>query len=311
MIVVTSCSNDNDEVLNNTIQSESVSADETMLVSFTLEQPVMQTRAFSDGLTATTLTYAVYKAGDRSCLLKSEDEVTFTDRVATVDIRLEKGQNYDILFWADAPDTGYYTFDENTQTITMNYGQYWFENAQEDRDAFYAAEKNLYVDPSEATGGVINKTVILTRPFAQLNIGATDYSEELSMRSYCSYFQYLYSNLNLYTEEVSGEAKIIYAVGFTEITEPFPVTVEGADIKYLAMYYLPASTEESSVRIGFYMLNDVNDYNTPNMISFITDVPLRRNYRTNLYGPLFSNVLPGDSSGVPDAPDVTILFEPE
>lgn len=140
--------------------------------------------------------------------------------------------------------------------------------------------------------GAINKTVILTRPFAQLNIGATDHSEELSMRSYCSYFQYLYSNLNLYTEEVSGEAKIIYAVGFTEITEPFPVTVEGADIKYLAMYYLPASTEESSVHIGFYMLNDVNDYNTPNMISFITDVPLRRNYRTNLYGPLFSNVLP-------------------
>lgn len=91
LVVVTSCSSDNDEVLG-------TSGGETMLVSFTLEQPVMQTRAFSDGLTATTLTYAVYKAGDRNCLLKSEDEVTFTDRVATVDIRLEKEQNYDILF---------------------------------------------------------------------------------------------------------------------------------------------------------------------------------------------------------------------
>lgn len=126
------------------------------------------------------------------------------------------------------------------------------------------------------------------------------------MRSYCSYFQYLYSEFNLYTEEVSGESKIIYAVGFTKITEPFPVVVEAVDIQYLAMYYLPAPAEETSVRIGFYMLNDVSDYNTPNMRNFIMDVPLRRNYRTNIYGPLFTAY--NDSSGVPNAPGYNIFW---
>lgn len=249
---ITSCSNaDNDEVLNDIIQSESVSSGETMLVSFTLEQPVLQTRAFSDGLTATTLTYAVYKAGEKNCLLKSEDEVTFTNRVATVDIRLEKEQSYDILFWADAPDTGYYTFNENTQTVTMNYGQYWFENAQEDRDAFYGAEKNLYVDPSEAAGGVINKTVTLKRPFAQLNIGATDFYEEFLVSRYVLYVQYLYHTFDLYNETVLNGLEETLSIGFTKITEPFPVVVEGVDIQYLAMYYLLAPAEETSVRIGF------------------------------------------------------------
>jgi len=137
LAAVTSCSTDND--LDNDLDNE------TMLVSFTLEQPVMQTRAFSDGLTATTLTYAVYKAGDRNCLLKSEDEVTFTDRVATVDIRLEKEQNYDILFWADAPDVDCYTFDENAQTITVNYSG--MVSGYEAADAFYAAEKEFVCRP--------------------------------------------------------------------------------------------------------------------------------------------------------------------
>lgn len=116
------------------------------------------------GLPATTLTYAVYKAGDRNCLLKSEDEVTFTNRVATVEIRLEKEQSYDILFWADAPNASWFIFNENDQTITVNYSG--ITSGYESMDAFYTAEKNLYVDPNEATSGVINRTVTLKRPFA-------------------------------------------------------------------------------------------------------------------------------------------------
>lgn len=65
------------------------------------------------------------------------------------------------------------------------------------------------------------------------------------------YVQYLYHTFDLYNETVLNELEETLSIGFTKITEPFPVVVEAVDIQYLAMYYLPAPAEETSVRIGF------------------------------------------------------------
>ena len=64
LLFTASCSNE--EVLTEQESSEA-------LVSFTLEQPGIQSRTFSDGLTATNLTYAVYESGQTSPLITSED----------------------------------------------------------------------------------------------------------------------------------------------------------------------------------------------------------------------------------------------
>ncbi|MCD7711236.1 MAG: hypothetical protein LUJ25_00540 [Firmicutes bacterium] len=96
------------------------------------------------------------------------------------------------------------------------------------------------------------------------------------------------------------------SIGFTKITEPFPVVVEAVDIQYLAMYYLLAPAEETSVRIGFFMAT-----NSGSIINSFLNVPLRRNYRTNIYGALFSNVPFLDSSDVITNRDITFSLKSE
>jgi len=156
-------------------------------------------------------------------------------------------------------------------------------------------KKNLYVDPNEATGGVINKTVILTRPFAQLNIGATDYNESTLLSTYtgCSVRVRNVNNvLNLYTGDVTNttsftDAEAVFAYAdFIGAVELFPVTVTGVDIEYLSMYYLlvPEYRTLAEVTIAFRTADGREDV-LPQKIS---EVPFQRNYRTNLYGNFFT-----------------------
>ena len=108
-------------------------------VVFTAELPAsLQSRAYSDGLTATNLTYAVYEAGQTTKLL--EGTATFVNLKATVSTTLATGKSYDILFWAQA-DGAPYSFNPATQTVTVSYDG--ATSNAENRDAFFHAEKAL------------------------------------------------------------------------------------------------------------------------------------------------------------------------
>ena len=134
-------------------------------VVFTAQLPAsVQSRAFSDGTTAKNLDYAVYAAGETTPLLTGI--ATFDANLkATISTTLATGKTYDILFWAQAADAPY-TFDHATQTVTVSYDG--ATSNAENRDAFFASELAL------AVNGPVSKTVTLTRPFAQLNIGTSD-----------------------------------------------------------------------------------------------------------------------------------------
>ena len=151
-MLFTACS---DEAVNAPVEGES-------LVTITTQLPAdLGTRAFGDGTTATNLTYAVYEAGQKTPLIESTDQVTFSGLTATVNLRLANGKSYDLVFWADAAGSPY-TFDARTQTVNINYTG--VTSNRENLDAFFANEKSLQVN------GTINKTIKLKRPFAQLNI---------------------------------------------------------------------------------------------------------------------------------------------
>ena len=121
------------------------------VVTFTAQLPTeLASRAFNDGKTATTLTYAVYETGVTPVnpIIVSEDEVTFGDDLtATVSLQLVNGKTYDILFWADAAvatgKTNPFTFTPATQTVAVNYAAMASNN--DACDAFFAAEKALEV----------------------------------------------------------------------------------------------------------------------------------------------------------------------
>ncbi len=277
MLFATSCSND---------EFDSTQSGNESVVSLTLEQPTIATRTYSDGLTATTLTYAVYEAGKKTPLITSENQVTFTNRTATVNLRLVTGKSYDLLFWADAEEAPY-TFDATAQTITVDDN---LTSQDENRDAFFAAEKSLLVD------GAINKTITLRRPFAQLNIGTTDATESATAAFTPTQSEVtvknVYNTLNLFDGGVSGETELTYAMAnIPGDAETFPV----AGVKYLSMNYLLVASEKDLVTVDFTVTDGSHSIDRE-----YTSVPVRRNYRTNIYG----NILT-------DATDFNIVIKPE
>ncbi|HCH41506.1 MAG TPA: hypothetical protein DEW31_02090 [Alistipes obesi] len=266
MLLATSCSND---------ELDGVQSGKESVVSFTLEQPGLATRAYSDGTTATTLTYAVYEAGTKTPLITSENKVTFTNKTATVNLRLVTGKSYDILFWADAENAPY-TFNANAQTITVADN---LTSQDENRDAFFAAEKSLVVD------GAINKTITLYRPFAQLNIGTTDATESstaaFNPTQSTVTVKNVYKTLNLFDGAVSNETEMTYAMAnIPGAGETFPV----ADVKYLSMNYLLVASEKELVEVDFTVTDGTHSIDRK-----YASVPVQRNYRTNIYGKILTD----------------------
>jgi hypothetical protein len=86
-----------------------------------------------------------------------------------VTISLVKSYSYDIVFWAQKAESTYYTIDWENATITADY-----KVAANDvtRDAFYHVAKGYnYLTANEE-----DARIQLTRPFAQINLGASDYA---------------------------------------------------------------------------------------------------------------------------------------
>lgn len=264
LLFTASCSNE--DVLTEQESSEA-------LVSFTLEQPGIQSRAFSDGTKATNLTYAVYESGSTTPLITSEDEVTFVGKKATVNLRLAKGKTYDLVFWADAPDAPY-TFDAATQSISVNYAGATAND--EKRDAFFAAETSLLVT------GTVNKTITLKRPFAQLNIGASDYAAAATVGFTTTQTKVvvnsIYSKLNLLNGEVTGETTATFDLAAVPADgEVFPKS--GVNVDYLSMNYFLVPVTSSLVTVDFTATNG-----STNVDRTYSNIPVQRNYRTNIYG---------------------------
>ena len=149
----------------------------------------VQTKAISDGLSATNLKYAVYRsetyingngqsfpAGQYIPSLSEGDEAnpTFSNAKITkldgktwkVVLTLAKSVKYDIVFWAYA-DEAPYNFDEPNAKIVVTDNYTGLANA-ENRDAFYGICRQYSVISSDTK-------VELHRPFAQINFGSSDY----------------------------------------------------------------------------------------------------------------------------------------
>ena len=264
-MLFTACS---DEAVNAPVEGES-------LVTITTQLPAdLGTRAFGDGTTATKLTYAVYEAGQTDPRIISTDEVTFSDLTATVNLRLANGKLYDLVFWADAPGSPY-AFDANAQTVNINYNG--VTSNLEKLDAFFANEKNLQVN------GTINKTIKLKRPFAQLNIGATDYAaaETAAFKTASSAVKvnHVSNAINIRTGVATGDETITFAdAPVPDDSETFHVT--GVDADYLAMNYLLVNDDKQLVDVEFTAKSTQGETITRSY----ANVPVQRNYRTNIYG---------------------------
>ena len=264
-MLFTACS---DEAVNAPVEGES-------LVTITTQLPAdLGTRTFGDGMTATNLTYAVYEKDSQTPLIVSTDQVTFSGLTATVNLRLANGKSYDLVFWADAADAPY-TFNAASQTVSINYDG--VTSNLENRDAFFAHEDDLLVN------GTVNKTIQLKRPFAQLNIGATDYvaAETAAFKTASSAVKvnHVANAINIRTGVATGDEAITIAdAPVPDDSETFHVT--GVDADYLAMNYLLVNDDKQLVDVEFTAKSTKGETITRSY----ANVPVQRNYRTNIYG---------------------------
>lgn len=210
-------------------------------------------------------------------------------RTAVVNVPLVKNMAYDIVCWAQREGVTDYTFDEGKQQITVTYGNNnIINNYAEERDAFFGKQMNF---TSQGQGA----DILLTRPFAQINVGASDWDKYTlaggdPARAFGLTIAGVSNVLNLttgaVTESTPNETKTITVTpaATTANSEAFPV---GTDNKYLAMAYVLANQNLNVT------LDGLGNYPA------WSSVPVKANYRTNIFGTLLTN-----------AEDFTITLNP-
>lgn len=250
-------------------------------VTFTAQLPSeMGTRAFADGLTAKHLQYAVYEAGQSTPLPVFGDETTVVGEAEmnnlkqTVSLKLTTGKTYDVIFWADATTDSPYTFNPASQEVSVDYSK--VNNNSDNCDAFFKKE-------TITVSGNQSVDVKLTRPFAQVNIGTDDFDAAKASGLEVTQTEVVakaFATLNLATGKVSDEADRTFTMKAIPTASDGEFPVAGG-YKYLSMDYLLVGADKATVDVAF-------NYGGPQSRTF-TNVPVQRNYRTNIYGSLLTN----------------------
>lgn len=250
-------------------------------VTFTAQLPSeMGTRAFADGLTAKHLQYAVYEAGQSTPLKVFGDETTAVGEAEMVNLKksvtlkLTSGKSYDVIFWADATTDSPYTFNPASQEVSVDYSK--VNNNSDNCDAFFKKE-------TITVSGNQSVDVKLTRPFAQVNIGTDDFDAAKASGLEVTQTEVVakaFATLNLATGKVSDEADRTFTMKAIPTASDGEFPVAGG-YKYLSMDYLLVGADKATVDVAF-------NYGGPQSRTF-TNVPVQRNYRTNIYGSLLTN----------------------
>ena len=289
MLFATSCSQD--ELLNEPTTGDYVNAKFTIGTS-----DGIATRAtIGNGTKADKVACAVYDKNGTE-LEKLYKVVDVTDKKATYEIRLAKGQSYRVAFFAYNSTADAYDVTK-LNNITIKDSQ---NSNIENRDAFTA-----YIDV-DATVNAIEENVTLYRPFAQLNLGVdnTEWTDAVNAGVTVSKSKIIvtnvYNQFSAYDNAVVATAEPV-TMTFemnTIPTEELEVDVDRdgtiADtekFKYLALNYLlvgDAGTEKSLTDVEFVWENaDASKTNNPT--THFKNIPVQRNYRTNIIGKLLTN----------------------
>lgn len=254
------------------IVSESGTTGEYVTISAQLPES-MTSRTIGDGTTVNRCILEIYQDG--SLLDEGRKVVQINENKATFQAKLTNGEDYQLVLWADysldsSTDT-YYDTDspDGLKNISRITDTYVGNNDQ--LDAFFASET--------FTASATSTNIELKRPFAQLNIYASDLdyllTDDVKPSTVSVTFNSVYTSFNAVEGTVGTE------VSSLSYSKKVAIIGENAQMSY---DYLFAPDTEST-------LNDftMHFYNAAGVelpsYSF-TNIPIQRNYRTHVTGNL-------------------------
>lgn len=261
-------------------------------VSFKVSADGALTRAISDGHGVDKLVYRVFDKSGAPITNLAKTEVSATDLLAghVVTLTLAKGQTYKVAFWAQNSACTAYTIDES-MNVTINYAG---NNNDESRDAFCKTVEFTVKDD-------VAQTVELKRPFAQINVGTTQtdwdaaHNAGVDITNSKVTIKQAANKLNVVDGTVSGATDVSYTYAAIP-TENLQADADGngtkESYKYLSMcYVLPNDatdgTHKTLASTEFTFKPTSGDEVV--IKDGLQNLPLQRNYRTNIVGDILTN----------------------
>lgn len=223
----------------------------------------------------------VYENGSLRFSLTEDWAVAKNDGIK---VSLIEGHTYQVLFWAQDSQNTAYTLSPDGN-ITVNYDDYTNGGfaKMEELDAFY------FVD--EVTVGaakVGNRSVVLSRPFAQLNFADKTTRPESGVHRAEITFANIPTAFNpvngtITTASLSDPADDV-TFSFSDFTQE-TLTVDNVDYYYLTSNYLFAPASESTIEATFNLL-PVAGGNPIKSLEFKGSeaITLKANCKTNVLG---------------------------
>ena len=274
--------------------------DGTSTITMNLSMPEINTRSYGDGTTATKLMYAVYEVkSDNSLSQIQGSEYAVTEKDKAEEIKISKAKTfvllndkkYKFVFWAEAAGETPYTVTWTNSDVNLEANYRDVKANDENLDAFYGSVE-LTVN------GNVQMDVPLYRPFAQINIGTNDLqkAEALGYKVTQSMIKaQSHSSMNLLngTCDTNTLATMTFKMNNIPSGETFPVE----KYEYLAMTYVLVPVDQENISVSFDYMEDAEEEGKH--IHNVSNVPVMRNHRTNIYG----QVLTGNA-------ELTVRIEP-
>lgn len=255
---------------------------ETVEMTFNVDVPeaTITTKGLSDAAQVDELVFDAFRSLNDTEPIKGLRQVVAVENGrATIQVKLIKGQNYRFVFWAQKANNGYYNTD-NLSNITVDYKNALANDSS--LDAFFAKEEVTNVQ------NPISKTIILKRPFAQVNYVT---KEELSEGLYIKESQITVKNaltsFNPLRNKLSGAKDAQQDVTFQFNAVPTEkLLINGTEYNYLATAFILAKSDNSKDIVDVEAKFKTN--NGRSVTVSTPGLPCQRNYRTNVIGNFMS-----------------------
>ena len=258
-------------------------------VTYTVTVPdALATKGIGDNVAnVNTLHYEVYRTAVAETVTFTDADrllyhktATVTNGTAKIELELVNDQNFTVLFWAQVGETNEAYDVTDLTNVTL-------KSPIKANQVDYAAFSG--VDFIEGTDALTDKTIELTRPVAQINLGTTEtsltaFDTPVRLDGSSMTVVGLSSTFNV-AKQIPGAALTSTTVYDEKAVPAEPLKVNTTNYVYVGMNYVGFAPEVGTPVIVSYDINT----NEGHIQNTIENVPVKPNYRTNIIGNLITS----------------------